>query len=360
MNNLDQFEERKKDHIKWALDSQTQNLASTDLGKIQLKHHALPDFNFSDVSLKTQILKHSFSSPHFVSSMTGGHEQGLKINSILASACETQGWLFCVGSQRKELDYAAKAQSEWLQIKEQFPKVQLLSNIGIEEVIQYPADQIVQLAQQIEAMGLIIHLNPLQELFQKKVANFKNAKSALALLIKKSKVPVVVKEVGFGLSPQLVRDLFKMGVSAVDLSGRGGTHWGKLEILRNSQMQDEFQDSLSAFDTWGYSNVEILLQTPTALLKKNVWASGGVRNGVDSAKYLALGAKAVGIAQPIMKWALQDLADSNEQLSNRNVLAGMKKLDFELRTALFCTGMLSSKSMSESRARGKKVWYESK
>lgn len=353
-----QFEERKKDHIRWALDNRTQALASSDFDSIRLKHCALPEVNFSEINLETRILKHRFSSPHFISSMTAGHSDAEKINFLLAAAAAKKNWLTCVGSQRRELN-SDQASMEWSKIKNRFPELKIVSNIGIEEVVQVQPQQIERLIKSIDAIGLIVHLNPLQEIFQKEDALYKNSLKQLARLVKKIKVPVIVKEVGFGISADLARQFFAVGVAAIDVAGRGGSHWGMIEALRHKE-NSYLQESIHAFRDWGFSSVELLKSYKNLLLRNEVWASGGIRTGVDSAKCLALGAQAVGIAQPLMKAIVTELGQAQDsKLENSiSLLELMDRIDFELKAALFCTGMSSVSELQKSAFSKKKVWYE--
>lgn len=336
------FETRKKEHIVWALNSKTQAQTDDHFDWIRLLHQPFPEINLADVNLQTQILKKTFSSPHFVSSMTAGHEQGQKINLRLAQAAAEKNWLMCVGSQRRELS-DVNAQKEWKTIRQASPKTQFVSNIGLEELIQTPLKNILKLTENLEALGLIIHLNPLQEALQKKnEANFSGGLKAIEKISRNSNLPIIVKEVGFGMDLETVKKLFSVGVSVVDVSGKGGTHWGLLEGLRHQKNKNNLFATSLAFKDWGYSTVESLLMCNSLAKKNVVWASGGIRNGVHSAKCLALGAKAVGIAQPMMKAAVK---------SKLEVLNVMDQFDYELKVALFCSGVINLKQLDT-----KKVW----
>lgn len=339
---VDDFENRKKDHIRLALDSMSQAKVTSDFGRIRLVHNALPEINYGEVHLGTSILSHQFSSPHFVASMTAGHKQSLQINLNLAKAASQKNWMMAVGSQRRELDDAPFAE-EWATIRKQVPDVRFVSNIGISEVISQPAEKILKLTGALEAIGLIVHLNPLQEVIQdQRNGLFKGGFHAIENLIKKAKIPVVVKEVGFGINEETISKLFSIGVQAVDLAGRGGTHWGFIEGARGTQNGLGPQVA-EAFNEWGYSAIELLLSLQEHVLFNPIWASGGVRSGVDSAKCLALGARAVGIAQPLMKAAVQ---------SELEVLNVMKLFDDQLQVAMFCMGVGRCEDFLH-----KKVWY---
>lgn len=338
------FEMRKKDHIRLALDAQTQELVSSGFSKIKLKHLALPEINFSEVSLKTKILGFDTETPHFVSSMTAGHQDSVKINTNLARAAAKNSWVMAVGSQRRELNDKT-ASIEWKQIKSELPQLKLISNLGILELLSQPTDKIIELVDNLNAVGIYIHLNPLQEVFQSNPqVNFSGAIKAIENLVKNCSVPVLIKEVGFGITKDLAKELFDVGVMVVDVSGHGGTHWGKLEALRQSE-ESIIYKSADAFAEWGYSTVDCLLSLQDQILFNQVWASGGIRNGVDSAKCLALGARAVGVAQPLMKAAV---------VSEEEVDKKMQEFDFQLKVALFCMGIKKCEEFLH-----KKVWYGS-
>ncbi|MBC7465229.1 MAG: type 2 isopentenyl-diphosphate Delta-isomerase [Bdellovibrio sp.] len=336
------FEQRKKDHIRLALsEKQTQGLVASEFSKIKLLHHALPEINFNEVSLETTLIGQQVSSPHFVSSMTAGHADSKRINLNLALASEQKNWLMGVGSQRRELTDSLAVQ-EWQTIKKAVPNAKFISNIGILELIQNPVDSIVKLVENLDAKGVIVHLNPLQEVFQKNpyidmTLGFK----AIETLVKGTKTPVVVKEVGFGINSEITQRLFELGVAAVDVAGSGGTHWGWIEALRQEDDSIERQ-AIDAFSDWGQTTVDCLLHAQEKILFNPIWASGGIRNGVDSAKCLALGARAVGLAQPLMKAAL----DSEE-----TVLKVMDLFDYQLKVAMFCTGVRKCEDYLH-----KKVW----
>lgn len=338
---MDDFENRKKDHIRLAMDPISQSNGPTAFQKIRLLHSALPEINFSEINLKAHILNQDFSSPHFISSMTAGHGQSLQINLNLARAAHEKNWLMAVGSQRRELT-DREASLEWAEIKKRVPGVRLVSNIGISELISTPLDSILELTNATQSIGMIVHLNPLQEVIQnQKNGHFKGGLHAIENLIKKIKIPVIIKEVGFGINEDIVTQLFLSGVHAVDLSGRGGTHWGMIEGARQ-HVGGLGIEVAQAFSDWGYSSIELLLEMQEKVLFNSIWASGGIRSGVDSAKCLALGARAVGVAQPLMKAAVQ---------SELEVLRVMNQFDDQLKIAMFCMGIARCEEFLH-----KKVW----
>lgn len=334
------FESRKQDHIRIALDPRTQATGLSGLERVRLTHEALPDLNFSEVSITKNIFDLELKSPLFVSSMTAGNEKSALINSRLAQAVQDRGWAMGVGSQRKEL--SSSAVNEWKEIRKKAPRAVLLGNLGIAQIISSSLDQIQRLVDNLEAKALFIHLNPLQEVLQKEgTPNFKGGLQAIEKVVRALKVPVIVKEVGCGMSQSTVERLNSVGVFAVDVSGLGGTHWGRIEGLR-SEPGDMYFEASQTFKDWGLSTVESLLLAKESPVKCQIWASGGVRSGLDAAKLLALNAEMVGVAKPLLEAALT---------SESALQTTMERFEFELKVALFCTGL---KNIEEFKH--KRVW----
>lgn len=334
-----QFEKRKQDHIRIALDPRSQAEGLSGLENVQLIHEALPNLNFKEVDPSTSFFSKKTSAPFFISSMTAGHERGVEINSRLAKISAEKQILMGVGSQRRELA-DADARREWQEIRKQAPKALLLGNLGIAQVIRTPVAQVQTLVDTLEAEALFIHLNPLQECLQPEgTPEFRGGYGAIESLVKKLSIPVIVKEVGCGFSKETLQRLFNLGVYSVDVSGLGGTHWGRVEGYRSGQEDLLFQVA-QTFEDWGLSTVESLLNAREIDEKIPVWASGGVRDGLQAAKLLALGADMVGIAQPWLKAALE----SSEALE-----ALYEKLLLEVKIAMFCTGIANVKEFKTKR-----------
>jgi isopentenyl-diphosphate delta-isomerase len=342
---LGQFEIRKQDHIQLSLDDRNEAIGGSDFERLKLNHCALPEMNFSEVSLVTQTLGVSQSTPFLVSSMTAGHAASPQLNELLARACAARGWLMGVGSQRRELSDVS-ARQEWKAVRKAAPGVRLLANIGLAQLVETSPEKILDLVEALEGLGVIIHLNSLQEVVQPEgTPYFKNGLASIRALSKKVKVPVIVKETGCGFSKSTLIELQDAGVAAVDVSGFGGTHWGRIEGDRNRE-GSQYQKLAQTFSNWGISTVQSLLNARVVSLTYEVWASGGVRTGLDAAKSIALGANVVGFAKPILKAAL----DGEEAL-----LAVMSQMELELRVALFCTG---SRTPDELRAQQEVVTWQ--
>lgn len=332
-----QFEKRKQQHIDFALDDSTQALGQSGFADIALIHEALPDINFSDVSLASHQLGEPVPTPFIVSSMTAGHPDGVPINQRLIEACNQMGWTMGVGSQRRELS-DPKAEQEWKKLIKQFPNVRLLGNLGISQLIETPLAKVQKLVDALDAKAMQIHLNPLQECIQKEgTPNFKGGLKAIELLCKALEIPVVIKETGCGIHAHTLQKLNDCGVAAIDVSGLGGTHWGRIEGKREAPKSLHAKASIS-FQNWGISTVQSLLYARQSKLKAQIWASGGIRNGVDAAKSIALGATAVGIAKPLLETAM---------ISVEATIELMKTFEFELTTALFCTGSQTIQQFQE-------------
>ncbi|MGZ3797990.1 MAG: type 2 isopentenyl-diphosphate Delta-isomerase, partial [Pseudobdellovibrionaceae bacterium] len=302
------FEKRKQDHIRIALDPRSQAEGLSGFNQIQLIHEALPDMNFKEVDVSTSFFsrgtKKPLSVPFFISSMTAGHENAFEVNSRLAQLSEEKQILMGVGSQRRELaDF--EACQEWKKIRQQAPKALLLGNIGITQVIQARPERVQALVDSLEAEALFIHLNPLQECLQPEgTPEFRGGYVAIEKLVQKLSVPVLIKEVGCGISKETLKRLYNCGVFAVDVSGLGGTHWGRVEGYR-SQSEKLLFEVAQTFADWGLSTVQSLLDAKEIDAEKPIWASGGVRDGLQAAKLLALGADMVGLAQPWLRAAVE-------------------------------------------------------
>ncbi len=335
------FEKRKKDHIEYSLDPNSQWEYISGLANIQLLHDALPELDFSEIEIGETSLGYNWNCPIFVSSMTAGNKEGERINEVITDACSSKNWLMGVGSQRKEL-FDSEAAQEWKKLKISYPKIKWAANLGITQLIQIDIMQVEKLLDNLEAVALFIHLNPLQESLQLEgTPHFRGGVEKIITLTERLKIPIIVKEVGCGISEVTAMKLRTAKLTAIDVSGLGGTHWGRIENLRTPTTHELYSVGQN-FKDWGIDTVESLLCLSQLNLPFELWASGGVRSGVDVAKLIALGAKMVGVAQPFLKASLKGV-DS--------VIELMNQFESELKIAMFCTGI---KNTNDLRAR--KVW----
>jgi isopentenyl-diphosphate delta-isomerase len=325
---IQSFEKRKKEHIAWALDVQSQSVTSAGLESVDLIHEAIPQFDLKDVDPSILLFGHTFHFPVFISSMTAGHENSPAINLKLAQIAKQKNWLMGVGSQRRELS-DQEALKEWSQIRKIVGEVQLMANIGITQLNKQSLDRLKLIIENLGAVGLFVHTNPLQEALQPEgTPRFSGSLKLLEDLVRAVQVPVVLKEVGCGFSAKTLRQLDNLGLAAIDLAGKGGTHWGRIETLR-CDATNPMKTVGEAFGDWGISTVQSVLNARVSLKHTPFWASGGVRSGVDAAKLVAMGAQMVGVAQPLMKAALEGTLALEKT---------MTKIENEFRIAMFCTG----------------------
>lgn len=323
-----QFEQRKQDHIDLSLMPENQTNELNTLDHIRLCHDALPDFNFTDINITSTRFGKVTATPFFVSSMTAGHEHANNINRNLMAASEQSGWAMGVGSQRRELT-DPNASAQWKQLRSDYPNVSLFSNLGISQLVSANFDDVCRLTDAIKADGLIIHCNPLQECIQPEgTPLFKGCWHALEVLVTKSSLPIIVKETGCGFSYETMQRLCDIGVSAIDVSGVGGTHWGRIEGHR-ALTQSVQQRASVTFRNWGLDTATCVSNAKSLNDKVEIWGSGGVRHGLDAAKLIAVGALTIGFAKPLLNAALQ---------SSEHVLSLMASIEYELKVAMFCTG----------------------
>lgn len=331
---LNLFEKRKSDHLRLAMDDKHEAQGLAGFNRIHLFHEALPELNFSEIKLNTKFWNYEASSPFFISSMTAGHSKGEAINISLARVAGIKKWPMGLGSQRRELT-DPNAKNEWANLRKEAPNTFFFSNLGLAQLIHTPLSQIQNLVESLHAGAIIIHLNALQEAIQPEgTPNFKGGLAAIEKLCKEISIPVIVKETGCGFTKSTMEKIINTGVKAIDIGGFGGTHWGRIEATRAVEKQSLTAKEGETFAHWGESTVNCLLSAGDlkSTLEKmgtEIWASGGIRSGLDAAKSLALGAHKVGIAKP----ALSAVLNGEEALAN-----WMNGIEHELKVALFCTG----------------------
>jgi isopentenyl-diphosphate delta-isomerase len=334
----DQTNERKLEHIRAIEHDPLTDRAGGHFDRIRLIHRALPELNLAEIDSSCEFLGYRLSFPMMISSMTGGDHQLVRtINRNLAQAAEHTGVAMAVGSQR--VIFSAPEARESFQLRRFAPSVPLIGNIGAVQ-LNYG----VELAQAQEAIdlldadGLYLHLNPLQEAVQPEGdTNFAGLADKIGRLVAELDCPVLLKEVGSGLMPADIELGLKAGVKLFDLAGTGGTSWSRIEHHR----RDDGSDLGIRFQDWG-------VPTPTALKLANPYldratiiASGGLRDGIDIAKSVILGASLCGMAAPLLKPAMES-ADA--------VVAEIEKIKTEFRTAMFLLGVPDVASLFNNRA----------
>lgn len=338
---VEQFEGRKKDHIELSLDERTQAKGLSCFEKVELAHDSLPDLDFSDVSLFLDSFLGQSQKPFYVAAMTAGHKEAEGINYHLAEACSQTGWAMMVGSQRREL-FDQNEKDAWKTIRSKNPNIKMLGNLGLSQLSSIDLKQVEALVDSLKADALCMHCNPMQEVIQPEgTPQFKGSISALRHLSENLETPIVLKETGSGFSKSSLKKIEGVKLAAIDVSGLGGTHWGRIEGFRAGEASKQ-QKAAEVFANWGVSTVDSVSNALSFHKNTEVWGSGGVRNGLDAAKLFALGANRVGMAKPLLKVAMK---------STDEVVNWMENFEYQVKVALFCTG---SKNLQEIK--GKFVW----
>jgi isopentenyl-diphosphate Delta-isomerase len=328
VNAVTEIETRKADHIRVCLEEDVQfHQVTSGLECYRFTHNCLPEINRSDINLQTTFLGKNLGAPLLMSSMTGGTELAHLVNTRLATVAQRYRLAMGVGSQRIAIEQPHLAST--FAVRSFAPDILLLANLGAVQ-LNYGCglDECLHLVNSLEADALILHLNPLQECVQSRGdTNFRGLISKIAQLCEKLPVPVVVKEVGNGISAVMAQKLIDAGVTAIDVAGAGGTSWAKVESQR---AQDNKQRRLGqTFADWGLPTAECLNSIRAIAPTIPLIASGGLTNGLDAAKAIALGADLAGLARPFLAAAIQSETAVDELV---------EVLIAELETALFCTG----------------------
>ena len=275
---------RKNEHIKYALKYQSPYNSFDDM---ELIHHSLPDYDLSEIDLHTHFAGRDFEFPFYINAMTGGSERGRAVNQKLAQIAQATGLVMVTGSYSAALK---NPHDDSYPSKEEFPELLLAANIGIDK----PYELGLQTIHEMQPILLQVHVNLMQELLMPEgEREFCQWKGNLADYATKMPVPVILKEVGFGMDLKTIEMAHKLGIKTVDISGRGGTSFAYIENQRGHNR--------SYLDEWGQSTVQTLLNAQPMIDKIEILASGGVRHPLDIVKCLVLGAKAVRLSRAILE-----------------------------------------------------------
>lgn len=325
-------------HIKICLEKAVESPIDPGFKRYRFIHQALPEINRDEIDLTVEIFGKRLSAPIIISSITGGTPQAAKINKNLAKAAQALNIGMVVGSQRMAIEDPTLAYS--YQVRDVAPDILLFGNLGAVHLNHgYGIEQCLQAIHMIQADGLTLYLNPLQESFQKKGStSFKGLIEKIAHIKKSIPFPIVIKEVGYGISEGLAAELKKAGIDGIDVAGGGGTSWGRIE--RFMLKGDAYVPEEDPFDDWGIPTMDSICNAKEGASGIPIIASGGIRNGVDGAKAIALGAKLVGLALPLLKAAL---------VSHERVLEVLKEFIEELKTCMFCIGAKGLEELSKVR-----------
>jgi isopentenyl-diphosphate Delta-isomerase len=318
---------RKQDHIEINLRKDVQSLLVTGFDLYHFEHNPLPEIDLQSISTLCDFLGKPVQAPLLISSMTGGTAEGLKINRNLAEGAQLRGIALALGSGRAGLD--SKEAAKTYQLRKWAPSIPIYANLGaIQLNYGCGVEECKRVVEMAEADALILHLNSLQEALQPEgQTNFAGLEKKIESICKEIGVPVIAKEVGWGINAKAARRLVDAGVSSIDVAGAGGTSWSEVEKYRNSS-EERIRIS-SHFNDWGIPTAEAVKDVCVALPQIPMIASGGLRKGMDIAKSLALGASMGGIAGGFLKAATQ----SSEEVVNL-----IDEIILELRIVMFAVG----------------------
>lgn len=325
-------EQRKADHIRINLEEDVGfDRLTTGLERYHFIHQALPELNLAEVDLSTSFLGKPLRAPLLISSMTGGTQQAHLINRNLAIAAQESGIAMGLGSKRAALEDPSLA-ATFRVVRPVAPDILLFANLGAVQLnYGYTVDHCRRAVEMIEADALILHFNALQEALQPEGdTQFAGLLDKVEMVCKKLDVPVVAKEVGWGFSQEIAHRLANVGISAIDVAGAGGTSWSQVEMHRaETQVRRRVA---TTFRDWGIPTADSIQMVRRGAPHLPIIASGGLRNGLDVAKTIALGAQLGGMARPFLKAAV---------ISTEAVLEAIKVTTAELQITMFCIGTAS-------------------
>jgi isopentenyl-diphosphate delta-isomerase len=326
MSDSSPIRSRKQDHIEICLgDEATFRGRGSGLDHYDLIHDALPELDLEAIDLSTDFLGHHLRLPLIISSMTGGGADSARLNRILARGANEIGCAIGVGSQRAMLEDPSL--TEGFQVREMAPDIPIFGNLGAAQINQgYGVDECLRAVEEIEADGLFIHLNSLQEALQAEGdTDYSGLVERITSLAADLPFPVLLKTTGNGLSDRTVRKLVGVPLAGLEASGAGGTSWARVESVRS-----EDAEAADLFGDWGEDTARSILAVRHSLPHLPLIASGGIRDGVDVARALALGADIAGLARPLLQAAT----------AGEDVLIGrLETLGRQLQIACFYAGV---------------------
>ncbi len=326
---------RKADHLRINIEKNVQSGLQSGFDDYYFVHNALPEIDLDEINTEITIFKRKLKSPLLISSMTGGTPEAAEINRTLAKIAQKHGLAMGLGSQRAAIEDPNLAYT--FQVRSIAPDILLFANLGAVQLnYGFTIDHCIRAVEMANADALFLHLNSLQEALQPEgECNFGGLLSKIEKVCIKLPVPVVIKEVGWGISGKVAKRLKDVGVQAIDVAGAGGTSWSQVESHR---IKDETDRMIASdFNKWGIPTMVCLEEIRTQVPEILTFASGGIINGIEIAKAIAQGASLCGMAGPFLR-AVKSSEEAVEKL-----IAYLIK---ELRIAMFATG---SKNLDELR-----------
>ncbi len=337
MTKVTQTSSRKADHIRINLEEDVASALSSGLERYRFIHQALPELNLEDIDLSLDLFGRRLRSPILISSMTGGTHEAMQINLTLAEAAEETGVAMGLGSQRAAIEHPELEAS--FQVRNVAPNILLFANLGaIQLNYGYGIDECRRAVEMVEADALILHLNALQEAVQPEGnTRFADLANKIEQICRKLPVPVIAKEVGWGISSETAQRLSDAGVAAIDVAGAGGTSWSQVEMHRSiNQSQARLA---AAFIDWGISTADSIQLVRAAAPHLPVFASGGIRTGIEIAKSISLGASLGGMASPFLKAAA---------ISAQTTIQTIQEITREIQVCMFAVGAMNINDLQKT------------
>lgn len=332
---------RKADHIRIALNENVQaRNVTTGLEDVHLIHRALPEINKKKVDLSTTVFDHKFAAPLIAGAITGGTQEALKINATIAEAVEELGLGMGVGSQRAAIENR-KLERTFTIARKKAPTAFLIANIGGAQLVNgYGLKEVKRAIEMVDADAIAIHLNALQEAVQPEgQTDFEGVLERIREITTRIDKPVIAKETGAGMTAEDAKELEDVGVKGIDVGGAGGTSFAAVEYYRARARQNSVHRSFGdAFWDWGVPTAVSIVEA-SMTTRVCVIGSGGIRNGIDIAKALTLGATLTSLSSPILKAAIRNVNQTKSALS---------LLIDELRNAMFLVGANSVQQLRKS------------
>ena len=337
----DRTNDRKIEHIQVIQNDQLTDRQGHYFDAVKLVHRALPEISLSEIDTSCEFLGKKLSFPLLISSMTGGDHQLIRrINKHLAEAAEQCQVALAVGSHRVMFSNPQAAES--FRLRQFAPTTVLLANLGAVQLNKgFGIEEARAAVDILDADGLYLHLNPLQEAVQLEGdTDFSNLSAKIAQIVTGLSKPVLLKEVGSGFSRQDIENGLSAGVRYYDVAGKGGTSWSRIEHHRN-QNRGRGNDLGLCFQDWGIDTVTSLRLLNNYTDRATLISSGGLRNGIDMVKSVILGASICGLAAPFLTPAMESTAA---------VVNEIERLRREFTTAMFLLGMKDIKSLFNNQS----------
>ena len=341
---------RKRDHVLLTVNKDVTFIEKTaGFEQWEFVHNALPEIDLSDVDTTTTFLNKEISFPLMISCMTGGYKEAERINRELAEVCEEIGVPMGVGSQRQAMEESTY-HSSFSVVRKAAPSIPIVGNIGAPEIaMMKDVSPIVKLAEMIRADAFAVHLNPLQEFLQPEGnTNFRGVLRGIEMLVRQLPVPVIVKEIGAGISAEVALRLINAGVTIIDVAGAGGTSWAGVEILRQEKSQQPKKSTKGSsqrnpFWDWGIPTA-IAVKEVASLREQfpalRVIASGGITGAMESAKAIALGANLTASARPLLRHLMHG--------GKKELLATLGQWQHDFRGIMFLLGTPSIDALNRT------------